>query len=278
MPPCLELIEVGKTYATREGPLTALDPTSFEILEGEFASLVGPSGCGKSTLLYMIAGLEPPSSGTIYLDGRRVLRPGRERGMVFQEYTLFPWLTVEENIRFSRRLSANRNEGDLPFDADYSGHLIEIMGLAKFSRAYPRELSGGMKQRVAIARALLNRPRLLLMDEPFGALDAQTREEMQELMRLLSQRERATILFVTHDIEESLFLSDRILVLSAHPGRIVREVSVDFPKERDLDLKLATDFLSMKRDLLHLLRSNIKPAFDPALLRSKLSTVTPLTS
>jgi NitT/TauT family transport system ATP-binding protein len=254
----LEARELAKTYAGREGEVVALTPTSFTVEEGEFVSLLGPSGCGKSTTLGIIAGLEEASAGAVFLDGQRVTGPGPERGMVFQSYTLFPWLTVEENTRFALGLSANvRRAGVSGVSADVqrADALLEVMGLADFRRAYPRELSGGMKQRVAIVRALANRPKVLLMDEPFGALDAQTREEMQELMLLLQRQARTTVLFVTHDIEEAMYLSSRVLVFSRRPGRIVREVSVPFGPgaERTLDLKLAPEFARLKRELFDLL-------------------------
>jgi ABC-type nitrate/sulfonate/bicarbonate transport system ATPase subunit len=266
----LTLAGVEKIYTTREGGrLVALEPVSFTFAQGEFLSLIGPSGSGKSTLLHLIAGLEPPSRGEILLRGQRVVGPSRERGIVFQNYTLFPWLTVEENVRFSQQLAANRNLRD----SGYAQHLLEVIGLAKFTRAYPRELSGGMKQRAAIARALVSRPQLLLMDEPFGALDAQTREDMQELILLLSRREGVSVLFVTHDIEEAIYLGDRVLVLSAHPGHLVHETRVPFGRDRALDIKLDPNFLALKRNLTHLLHS--RPSFDRSRLRSEISSEQP---
>jgi NitT/TauT family transport system ATP-binding protein len=252
----LDVRGVAKTYAGRQGDVVALTPTTFSVGGGEFVSLLGPSGCGKSTTLSIIAGLEEASAGEVSLDDVRVNGPGPERGMVFQSYTLFPWLTVEENTRFALGLAANaRRAGANGADVQRADALLEVMGLADFRRAYPRELSGGMKQRAAIARALVNRPKVLLMDEPFGALDAQTREEMQELMLLLQRHERTTVLFVTHDIEEAMYLSSRVLVFSRRPGSIVREVAVPFGPgpERTLDLKLAREFALLKRELFELL-------------------------
>ena len=253
----LDVRGLAKTYAGRQGDVVALTPTSFSVGGGEFVSLLGPSGCGKSTTLSIIAGLEEASAGEVSLDDVRVNGPGPERGMVFQSYTLFPWLTVEENTRFALGLAANARRAGANGAADVqrADALLEVMGLADFRRAYPRELSGGMKQRAAIARALANRPKVLLMDEPFGALDAQTREEMQELMLLLQRHERTTVLFVTHDIEEAMYLSSRVLVFSRRPGRIVREVAVPFGPgpERTLDLKLAREFALLKRELFELL-------------------------
>jgi NitT/TauT family transport system ATP-binding protein len=253
----LEVRGVAKTFAGRQSDVVALTPTSFTVEGGEFVSLLGPSGCGKSTTLSVIAGLEEATAGEVFLDGARVIGPGPERGMVFQSYTLFPWLTVEENTRFALGLTVNARRAGARGTADVerADALLELMGLADFRRAYPRELSGGMKQRVAIARALTNRPKVLLMDEPFGALDAQTREEMQELMLLLQRHERTTVLFVTHDVEEAIYLSGRVLVFSPRPGRILRDVSVPFGPgpERTLDLKVTPEFVQLKRGLFELL-------------------------
>ena len=259
----LEVRAVEKTYASKKGATQALLPTSFEVGDAEFVSLVGPSGCGKSTTLYMIAGLDEPTAGEILLDGQRVAGPGPERGMVFQNYTLFPWLTVEENTKFPFRLEGNldltRTSGEVMSDIGRAYSLLDLMGLARFYKSYPRELSGGMKQRVAIARALTAKPKVLLMDEPFGALDAQTREEMQELLLLLSRHERITTLFVTHDVEEAIYLSTRILVFSGRPGRIIREIKVPFGTERPPDIKLTREFFDLKRELLDLLAHDRAP-------------------
>jgi NitT/TauT family transport system ATP-binding protein len=254
----LEVRQLAKTYAGKSGPMEALTPTSFDVDTGGFVTLLGPSGCGKSTALLLIAGLEDATSGDVFLDDARVEGPGPERGMVFQSYTLFPWLNVFENARFSTRLGRNRRPegGEEERDrVERARSLLEVMGLKDFHRAHPRELSGGMKQRVAIARALTNRPKVLLMDEPFGALDAQTREEMQELMLLLHARERTTVLFVTHDVEEAIYLSTRILVFSRRPGRIVRDVEVPFgpSAQRSPALKLSASFTELKRELFGLL-------------------------
>ena len=268
----LEVRALEKIYRTRQGGLPALLPASFEAAGGEFISLLGPSGCGKSTLLQLLAGLETPTRGTMRLDGEPIHGPGRERGMVFQSSTLFPWLTVVENARFPFDLAANldyrRTSSEVLSDFGRVYSLLELMGLSAFHDAYPRELSGGMKQRVAIVRALANSPKLLLMDEPFGALDAQTREEMQELMRLLHAHQRMTVIFVTHDIEEAIFLSTRILVFSARPGSIVRDLAVPFGPEREPELKLDPEFLRLKRELAGLLHPGHRAGFDrTALLR-----------
>jgi NitT/TauT family transport system ATP-binding protein len=249
----LEVHQLEKIYQSAGGPTQALLPTSFEVGDAEFVSLVGPSGCGKSTTLYIIAGLEEASGGEVLLDGERVEGPCRERGMVFQNYTLFPWLTVRQNAQFCFELDGNRSVGMTTAEArtrvDRVDSLLELMGLEKFHNAFPRELSGGMKQRVAIARALANRPKVLLMDEPFGALDAQTREEMQEMLLLLSRHEKTTILFVTHDVEEAIYLSTRILIFSPRPGRLSGEIKVPFGTDRPMEIKLDPRFLRLKREI-----------------------------
>jgi NitT/TauT family transport system ATP-binding protein len=254
----LELRQLAKSYAAKSGRVTALSPTSFSVEGGSFVTLLGPSGCGKSTALRMIAGLEEPTEGDVMLDGAKVTGPGAERGMVFQSYTLFPWLNVFDNTRFSTHLSRNRADLSAEHSAavlERARSLLELMGLKEFQRAYPRELSGGMKQRVAIARALTNRPKVLLMDEPFGALDAQTREEMQQLMLRLHAHEQTTVVFVTHDVEEAIYLSSRILVFSARPGRVIADVAVPFGTSapRSPELKLSPEFTGLKRELLGLL-------------------------
>jgi NitT/TauT family transport system ATP-binding protein len=254
----LRVREIEKTFVGAAKVTQALLPTSFDVQPGEFVSLVGPSGCGKSTLLYIVAGLEEATAGEVSVDGKIVHDPGPDRGMVFQNYTLFPWLTVLENARFSRQLSANALPYDLPVEDVRSriervASLLECMGLQDFLQAYPRELSGGMKQRVAIARALANEPAVLLMDEPFGALDAQTREEMQELVLLVREHWQTTILFVTHDVDEAVFISDRVLVMSPRPGRVRADLRVELPLPRTIDQKMAPEFLALKREIVGML-------------------------
>ncbi len=255
----LSIQNLEKTFDARGKPVHALGPVSLEVTKGEFVSLLGPSGCGKSTALYIVAGLEQATGGVVSLAAKPVAGPGPERGMVFQHYTLFPWLTVLENIRFSLQLVRNQDYTAVPCTllnrCARAEQLLELLGLEPFAHRHPRELSGGMKQRVAIARALVNQPKLLLMDEPFGALDAQTREELQELMILLHRHERTTTLFVTHDIEESIFLSTRIVVFSGRPGTVVADVPVPFtPEERTPALKFDPRFVAMKSDLSRWLR------------------------
>lgn len=255
MKPILEVENVAKIYRTDNGGVEALRPTSFKVEPGDFVTLIGPSGCGKTTMLFILAGLEEPSGGYMFVNGRHAEGPGADRGMVFQNYTLYPWLTVTENVLFSASLKAFRRRGeDLQAAKERCDALLYLMGLEAFSNAYPRELSGGMKQRVAIARALLPRPAILLMDEPFGALDAQTREEIQQLTALLTRHEGTTVLMVTHDVDEALFLSTRTLVFSPRPGMIIEDVPVPFGDVRTLDLKLAPEFISLKRRMLDLLR------------------------
>jgi NitT/TauT family transport system ATP-binding protein len=249
--PKLRIREVSVAFRTRRGAeLLAIDRLSLDVSDREIISIVGPSGCGKSTLLRLIAGLVRPSSGEIWLDGHQVTNPGADRGMVFQSYTLFPWLTVQGNVEFGPRLRR------VPEVArrEVVQRFINIVGLAGFEHAYPKELSGGMMQRVAIARALANDPEVLLMDEPFGALDAQTRAFMGELLLDIWQKSPKTILFVTHDIDEALFLGDRVYVMTARPGRFRAEVSLTLPRPRTLEVTTAEEFVSAKRRVLAMIR------------------------
>ena len=228
----------------------AFSPAGRDI--GEFRVLLGPSGCGKSTLLRLVAGLDRPDSGEILVNGQPVHGPGKDRGMVFQKYTSFPWLTVEDNIAYGLKINgvpeAQRKET--------VGHLLKAVGLTEFAKVYPETLSGGMQQRVAIARTLALRPSVILMDEPFGALDAQTRSEMQQLLLQIWQETACTILFVTHDVEEAVYLADRIFIMSSHPGTIVEDVQVPFDRPRDLDLKEKSEF----HDLQHYVLGSLKRA------------------
>ena len=234
-------------FRTRRGAdVLAVDDLSLEVADREFVSIVGPSGCGKSTLLRVVAGLVEPSSGEVLLNGRRVEGPGADRGMVFQSYTLFPWLTVQGNVEFGSRLKALAATERTSVAREY----IEMVGLAGFEHHYPKELSGGMMQRVAIARALANDPDVLLMDEPFGALDAQTRIIMQELLVTLWQRTPKTIIFITHDIDEAIFLSQRVYIMTARPGRIKQTLDVSLPYPRGLDILTSPEFAAMKRAVL----------------------------
>ena len=249
-----------KWFSTAAGRFDALSDISFGVGAGEFVAVVGASGCGKSTLLRIIAGLEQPSSGDVLVDQQVICGPGRDRAMVFQDYSLYPWLTVIENIRFSLRLRSGRLAPDsaaAQSAAERSELLMELMGLTRVRDAHPHELSGGMRQRVAIARALLSKPQLLLMDEPFGALDAQTREVMHDLILHIVALERPTIVFVTHDVEEAVYLADRVIVLAPGPGRIDSVWPIGLPPalERTQDLKRSPAFLATSREILDRIRA-----------------------
>jgi NitT/TauT family transport system ATP-binding protein len=247
----LTIRDVSVVFRARRGQeVVAIDRLSLDVRDREIVSIVGPSGCGKSTLLRLVAGLVRPSAGEIRLDGRLVTEPGAERGMVFQSYTLFPWLTVHGNVEFGPRIRGMPEA----HCREVAARHIQMVGLAGFERAYPKELSGGMMQRAAIARALANDPEVLLMDEPFGALDAQTRAFMQELLLDLWQKTPKTILFVTHDIDEALFLGDRVYVMTARPGRLRAEVSISLPRPRTLEVTTSEEFMTTKRRVLAMIR------------------------
>ncbi|HEV2357665.1 MAG TPA: ABC transporter ATP-binding protein [bacterium] len=253
----MALRDVAVAFRARGGgEIAAIDRLSLDVADREIVSIVGPSGCGKSTLLRLIAGLVRPSSGEIRLDGRAVSDPGADRGMVFQSYTLFPWLTVQGNVEFGPRLRGLAEAAR----RDVATRFIQMVGLAGFEHAYPKELSGGMMQRVAIARALANDPEVLLMDEPFGALDAQTRAFMQELLLDIWQKTPKTILFVTHDIDEALFLGDRVYVMTARPGRFRDEVRLDLPRPRTLEITMSPAFVEAKRRVLAIIREEAAKA------------------
>ncbi len=255
--PKLAVEQLWKIYAgdKQHGEVVAIEDLSLAVHDNEFVSLVGPSGCGKSTLLMMAAGLEPISAGDIRCDGVPVTGPGRDRGMVFQSYTLFPWLNVADNIRFALKKSGLPRPQQDVLVADH----IRLVGLEGFEKSHPNQLSGGMRQRVAIARALVYKPQMLLMDEPFGALDAQTRLQMQELLLQVWQAHRTTVLFVTHDVEEAILLSDRIYVMTARPGRIKCEIRVDLPRPRNLlDTEVDPRFAQLRREVLALIREEVR--------------------
>jgi NitT/TauT family transport system ATP-binding protein len=245
--------QISMTFATRGGDVQALDDVTVEIDDGHFACIVGASGCGKSTLLNIMAGLIRPTSGTIEVGGRAVEGPGADRGMVFQSYTLFPWQRVRENIEFGPSLNGVAADERRRI----TDSLLEEMGLAEFARAYPRELSGGMKQRVAIARALANNPDVLLMDEPFGALDALTRAGAQRFLTQIWEQHRRTIAFVTHDIDEAIYLGDTVYVMSPRPGRIKEIVPVDIARPRSLEDMGSPQFADFKRRILSLIFADV---------------------
>ncbi|MDH2384313.1 ABC transporter ATP-binding protein [Bradyrhizobium sp. CER78] len=251
--PLIVLENVEKRFEDRRArrETIALDGLSLGVGEGEFVCLLGPSGCGKSTVLDLLAGFEHPTRGRVTIDGKPVGRPSPDRGIVFQEATLFPWLSVIDNITFASRLAGRPASEYRP----RAQELIEMMGLRGFEHYAVYELSGGMRQRAAIARAWISQPLLLLMDEPFGALDAQTRLAMQELLLAAREQRRSTVLFVTHDIEEALFLSDRIAVMSGRPGRIVEEIIVPYPRPRAYqEIVAMPSFGELKRSILATLR------------------------
>jgi len=251
---------VSRSFVSPQGEkIEALRDINFEVEDvfsaegrdvGEFRVLLGPSGCGKSTILRIIAGLDHPDSGRVLVDGHPVTAPGSDRGMVFQKYTSFPWLTVEENVAYGMKISgAPKDEIDSTVK-----HLIEAVGLSGFEKSYPDTLSGGMQQRVAIARTLAVRPRVVLMDEPFGALDAQTRSSMQNLLLHIWDESASTVLFVTHDVEEAIYLGDRLFILSARPGTIVEDLPVPFGRPRDPAMKQSKEFQELVQHVLACLR------------------------
>ncbi|WP_423394417.1 ABC transporter ATP-binding protein [Burkholderia sp. LMG 21824] len=241
----LDVRHVGKRFATPQGECVALDDISFRTYRREFVCVIGPSGCGKSTLIRILAGLEAQTSGEVLLDGKPVQGPGADRGMVFQGYTLFPWLTVKKNVMFGLRMNGS-SSGAAEREAL---QWLDLVGLTRFADVYPHQLSGGMKQRVAIARALANRPRILLMDEPFGALDAQTRAKMQTHLLDIWRNIDVTILFITHDLDEAIFLADRILVLKANPGAVQELIEVPVPRPRDYSQVNTPEFVATKARL-----------------------------
>jgi NitT/TauT family transport system ATP-binding protein len=246
----LEVIGLRKEFVSDRNRVLALDGATLALAANEFVSLVGTSGCGKSTLLSIVAGLQEPTGGEVLVDGEAVDGPGRDRGVVFQTYTLFPWLTARDNVEF-----ALRGEGMTAAQRrDRALEQLRLVGLERFADARPNQLSGGMKQRVAIARALSYRPSILLMDEPFGALDALTRQLMQELLTGVWEQHRLTVLFVTHDVEEAVFISDRVLVMTNRPGRIKKEVVVDLERPRHYDMLGSTRFGELYGQVLESIR------------------------
>ena len=252
-PVVLRVNKLDKIFDSVKGPVQALSQVSFEVRRREFISIIGPSGCGKSTLIRILAGLEEHSSGEILLDGREVNGPGPERGMVFQGYTLFPWLTVLKNVMFGMEVSGGAKGLTGNTTQQEARDWIEMVGLTDFADSYPHELSGGMKQRVAIARALANRPRILLMDEPFGALDAQTRAKMQSYLLQIWKNVDVTIIFITHDLDEAIYLSDRIVVLKANPGEVQEIIEVPVEHPRSPEQFLSQEFLATKKRLEELI-------------------------
>lgn len=245
----LEVKDLYKTFESPQGDVTALKNVNFKTHRREFVCVIGPSGCGKSTLIRILAGLESPTSGQVLLDGEAKQEPGPDRGMVFQGYTLFPWLTIKKNVMFGLEMG-----GQSAANAESEAmQWVDLVGLSKFANSYPHQLSGGMKQRVAIARALANQPRILLMDEPFGALDAQTRFKMQTNLIDIWRNIDITVLFITHDLDEAIYLADRILVLKANPGEVQEVIEVPVPRPRGPEQFLSPEFLATKKRLEELI-------------------------
>lgn len=238
----LKIDNVKKIFPSRNGEVVALNGITMNIKENEFVTVVGPSGCGKSTLLNIIAGLSMPTSGTVYCDDHEVQGTGTERGVVFQQYALFPWLTVRKNIEFGLKMQGIKREEIEKRVKKY----VKMVDLEDFIDHYPKELSGGMKQRVAIARAYAVNPSVLLMDEPFGALDAQTRTQLQDELLKTWEREKKTCFFITHDVEEAIILGQKVVIMSARPGRIKEIVDIDIPYPRNQETKLSKEFLDVK--------------------------------
>jgi len=238
------------TYDTTDGPVEAVARASIDVNPGEFVSIIGPSGCGKSTLLNAVAGFLKPTMGRVEVDGEEVQGPSADRGMVFQQYSLFPWKTVRENVEFGLKMKGMDRSGR----EQSARTLLGLAGLLAFEKQYPDSLSGGMKQRVGIIRALATGPKVLLLDEPFGALDAQTRLIMQQILTNMWQRHKTSVLFVTHDIDEAIFLSDRVYCMTARPGAIKAEVAIPLPRPRQPSMMVSSEFLALRRGFMGLIR------------------------
>ena len=254
---CISMQQVSVVFGTGDAANTAVQETNLTISPGEFVCILGPSGCGKSTLLNTVAGYVNPSTGSVLVDDVEVTNPGPDRGMVFQQYSLFPWKTVRENIAFGPKIGGHSKAEC----ESVANTFLEMIGLAKVANSYPGELSGGMQQRVGIARALANYPSVLLMDEPFGALDAQTRLMMQENLLNIWSEFGITVLFITHDVDEAIFLADRILVMSASPGSIIADLSVNIERPRGADIATSAPFIELKKQCLSLIRAESLKAF-----------------
>jgi len=253
-PVILSVKDLKKTFGQNGSTRTVFDGVSLDIHRREFITVIGPSGCGKSTFIRIIAGLDECSGGVALLDGKDIGEPGPDRGMVFQGYTLFPWLTVKRNVMFGLEM---RGKGKFTAESE-ARQWLDMVGLSKFEESYPHELSGGMKQRVAIARALANEPRILIMDEPFGALDAQTRAQMQSYLLQIWRKVDITILFITHDLEEAAYLSDRILVMGTNPGRVVEFIENPIPRPRSPAQFVSPEYLALKMRLEELIHPPVE--------------------
>jgi NitT/TauT family transport system ATP-binding protein len=257
----IEIRGVHKEFVKGERRVVALQDIDLTVAEREFVAILGPSGCGKSTLLNMVAGFDLPTQGSVKVAQEEITAPAPSRGVVFQEPALFPWLTVMDNVVFGPKTVGQRA-------ADYrprAAQIIEQIGLSGFEASYPAELSGGMRQRVGIARVLIMEPKVLLMDEPFGSLDAQTRTQMQELLLSLWERHQQTVLFITHDIEEAVLLADRVCVMTARPGRIKKSIEVRMPRPRSIESTTSPEFNALRREVLDLIREeSLRAAMEPA--------------
>ena len=241
---------VSMEFPSSHGPLRVVDDVSYEIDDGEFVAVIGPSGCGKTTMMNMVAGFVAPTHGRVLLDGKPIAGPGPDRGVIFQEYGVFPWLSVRENIAFGLRLGANRAEA--AEREEICARYMNLMGLADFADAWPKMLSGGMRQRLALARAYAVRPQFLLMDEPFGALDAQTRTAMQDLLLQVLAAERKTVMLITHSVEEAIYLASRIVVMSARPTRIRERIAIPFAYPRSESLHETREFGELRSHIREL--------------------------
>lgn len=263
----IDINDMGVVFNARGTMVEAVSSVDLKVRPGEFVSLIGPSGCGKSTLLNIVAGFVEPTSGSVLVDGKTIRGPSSDRGVVFQQYSLFPWLSVRKNVEFGLKMkgvAASQRETQ-------ARTLLGLAGLLAFENHYPDQLSGGMKQRVGIVRALATSPQVLLMDEPFGALDAQTRTVMQEILTNMWQQFRISVLFVTHDIEESIFLSDRIYVMTARPGRIKAEITVPLPRPRTPEMTYTPEFIALVQQLKGLIREESLAAMGSELKEGGLS-------
>ncbi|MEP3639927.1 MAG: ABC transporter ATP-binding protein [Paracoccaceae bacterium] len=254
----IEIKDVSITFGSGPTAHRAVETTSIDIKAGEFVCILGPSGCGKSTVMNAIAGYEKPTTGEVTVDDVKVEKPGPDRGMVFQQYSLLPWKTVYENVAFGPKMAgASRIEA-----GSTANTFLELVGLKKFGDRYPAELSGGMQQRVGIARALANYPSVLLMDEPFGALDAQTRLMMQESLLEIWRKFGTTVVFVTHDVDEAVFLSDRVLIMSAAPGKIIEDLRIDLPRPRSTDMASTPEYMAARQFCLDTIKAESRKAFE----------------
>jgi NitT/TauT family transport system ATP-binding protein len=263
----IDIRHMGVTFGADESEVIAVKDVSLNVQPGEFVSLIGPSGCGKSTLLSIVAGFVKPTNGEALLDGKAITRPGSDRGVVFQQYSLFPWLSVRKNVEFGLKMAGVAQNKRLTT----ARSLLDLAGLLSFENHYPDQLSGGMKQRIGIVRALATSPQVLLMDEPFGALDTQTRVVMQEILTNIWQQFKISVLFITHDIEESIFLSDRIYVMTARPGRIKAEIKVPLPRPRTPEMTDTPEFMNLVQELKALIREESLAAMAPEIKERGLS-------